>query len=632
MLSLLGAFLVFEIMADQNPQAPQAVNLQQIENLLQAIVTEQTEQRNQINALGQAVQVSGQAVQGTQQATEQIVTQVVQQVEQTFQQGNQNHQDQLNQLAQNFQTEQQAQQQQIQMIAQAIQGLQTQNVTNSTGVSGQHGGGTTSPTVPGSPPHPPPGGSQAGTPLHPGAGGGVQTGGAVTNAATGSGGQGGPSQIPPFPGMANPGVNGPTPQAYNIGGNSGVGGASTSVLSPAVAYAMQQGGVDGRALGKPSTYDPLTSKGSFTDWSDHVITTCDSSMPGVYEIMEWIVNTQPRTPLTAGNLKLGFPHIDPLLIDYAESNVFAIISTYTAGEARSLVRQAKRPHGMEAWRLLQMRFNPVTVGRQRAHLVRITNPTEGVALDKLGAEVVAWENRIADYESRPGADIISESVRMAALIHMCPSRLREHLQLNAERYNNYTDLRREVFSYLDHVLPVTSTAMDVGALGVQGCWESGSTQHYARDCPGKGKHGKNKGKGKSSGKDAYKGKGGKDAGGKKGGKGKGKAKGKSKDGKGHKGAKGQEHKPLNSISPDPRLGQIQSAYAKAAMEAYQRERNVAVAAPMVLAPPSPPAASCSPSASSSGQAAWWLDGEESFCYESIRCCPSFHCNNLPDGT
>ena len=221
---------------------------------------------------------------------------------------------------------------------------------------------------------------------------------------------------------------------------------------------------------------------------------------------------------------------------------------------------------------------------------------------------------------------------MAALIHMCPSRLREHLQLNAERYNNYTDLRREVFSYLDHVLPVTSTAMDVGALGVQGCWESGSTQHYARDCPGKGKHGKNKGKGKSSGKDAYKGKGGKDAGGKKGGKGKGKAKGKSKDGKGHKGAKGQEHKPLNSISPDPRLGQIQSAYAKAAMEAYQRERNVAVAAPMVLAPPSPPAASCSPSASSSGQAAWWLDGEESFCYESIRCCPSFHCNNLPDGT
>ena len=85
-------------------------------------------------------------------------------------------------------------------------------------------------------------------------------------------------------------------------------------------------------------------------------------MPGVYEIMEWVVNTQPRTQLNAAALKIGFPHIDPLLIDYAGSNLFSILSTYTGGEARSLVRQAKRPHGMEAWRLLQMRFNPVTVG------------------------------------------------------------------------------------------------------------------------------------------------------------------------------------------------------------------------------------------------------------------------------
>ena len=67
-------------------------------------------------------------------------------------------------------------------------------------------------------------------------------------------------------------------------------------------------------------------------------------MPGLYEIIEWVVNTQPRTPLTAGILKLGFPHIDPLLIDYAESNVFAILSTYTAGEARSLVQKAA-PYG-----------------------------------------------------------------------------------------------------------------------------------------------------------------------------------------------------------------------------------------------------------------------------------------------
>ena len=140
-------------------------------------------------------------------------------------------------------------------------------------------------------------------------------------------------------------------------------------------------------------------------------------------------------------------------------------------------------------------------------------PTEGVSLEKLGAEVVAWENRIADYESRPNADQISEAVRMAALIHMCPSRLREHLQLNAEMYTNY-----------------------VGGLSVQ---------HSAKDCPIKSQGG-TKGKGKG-GKDSGKSKWGKDSGGKKGGKSKGKNKGKSKDGKGT-GNKGKgEHKPLNSV-------------------------------------------------------------------------------------
>lgn len=124
-------------------------------------------------------------------------------------------------------------------------------------------------------------------------------------------------------------------------------------------------------------------------------------------------------------MKVTFPGIDGLLIDYAESNVYAILSTYTTGEARSLVRQARRPHGMEAWRLLQMRFNPVTLGRQRAHLIKITNSTENVPLEKLGAEIVSWENRICDFEteSRPPSDKVADSVKMAVLTAMCPNRL-----------------------------------------------------------------------------------------------------------------------------------------------------------------------------------------------------------------
>ena len=46
------------------------------------------------------------------------------------------------------------------------------------------------------------------------------------------------------------------PQIYNMNGGVGFQNAAGGAMSPAVAYAIQQGGVDNRALGKPPTYDP----------------------------------------------------------------------------------------------------------------------------------------------------------------------------------------------------------------------------------------------------------------------------------------------------------------------------------------------------------------------------------------
>ena len=154
---------------------------------------------------------------------------------------------------------------------------------------------------------------------------------------------------------------------------------------------------------------------------------------------------------------------------------------------------------MEAFRLLQCRFNPITIGRRRHHLIRITYPSEGVALDQLAAEIVAWEDRIVDFEARPGAERVSEGMKMAAVVHMCPAKLREHLELNAGRFTTCMELREEAFAYLDQVAPASQTAMDVGSLSKGGgCYVCGG-RHWARDCPrsdgkGKGKTGKGKGK------------------------------------------------------------------------------------------------------------------------------------------
>lgn len=347
---LVGTVLLLDIMADGGATAEMQA-IQAMHQMLQQMVQEQAEQRNQVNQLAAAVTASGAAVQGTQQTTEQVINEVVQQVQLTFHQENQSHQDQMNQIAQNFQTEQQQQQQQIQSIAQAVTGLHQNltNLTNLTTAGGQHGGATAS-SGPGPPPgSPPPQGCPGGgtIPVTSTASGGVTAANGVPQdpggnvGGSGSGGGVYPS-IPPMPGLAPP-IGNANPANYNIGGGNATGG-----LSPAVAYAIQQGGVDNRALGKPTTFDPNSSKVSFQDWTDHVITMCDGSMPGIYEVMEWIVNTQPRVTLDVTILKSKFPHVDGLLLDYAESNVYAILSTTLQVRRRVWsVRLADRM----AWRL-----------------------------------------------------------------------------------------------------------------------------------------------------------------------------------------------------------------------------------------------------------------------------------------
>ncbi len=117
------------------------------------------------------------------------------------------------------------------------------------------------------------------------------------------------------------GLGGGVPPVYNVGG---IGGPISSTICPAVAYAMQQGAipVDAKGLGKPLTFDPSKQDKtpSFQDWSDSMITTIDAQMPGLYDVLEWMVQTQPRSTVTKDDVKLRLPQLDPLLVEYSEHN------------------------------------------------------------------------------------------------------------------------------------------------------------------------------------------------------------------------------------------------------------------------------------------------------------------------
>ena len=101
-------------------------------------------------------------------------------------------------------------------------------------------------------------------------------------------------------------------------------------------------------------------------------------MGEMYEVLEWIVNEQPKVSLDVKALKLRFWHVDPLLLVYAESNVYATLTTCTGGKASNTGHKAE---WREAIRLLLSKF-----------------------------------------------------------ILRCPTKLQEHFQLNAVRFNNELEL------------------------------------------------------------------------------------------------------------------------------------------------------------------------------------------------
>eukprot|EP00435_Cladocopium_sp_Y103_P065922 s364_g28.t1 len=518
--------------AQQPGVPPPGVNeFQQMMAMLQQVAQAQQQQQTHLETLQHAIGTTAQGVGLTQQVTEGVVTEVVQQVQASMQQRQQETQDQLQQVMSA-----------VQGLNQRIDQVQLQSAA-SMPVAGTVPASAHVPQqmpLPGSPSSPVP---PQGSPTH-----------------------GQPAFFANHPGM---------------GQLPGVGGAGINV-NPAIAYALQQGGVDSKVLAKPTVYDPVKHAGyaAFNDWADHIITCLDAQIPGTWEILEYIKDNQPSTMMSLDDLNLHFPNIDRATLEYSNSNLYAVLITYTLNEARNIVRQARRPNGYEAWKMLHKRFNPVTIGRQRAGLTSIANPTSNVPLAQLSGEIIAWEAKITEFESRPGAEKISESIRMAAMVSMCPTKLKDHLQLNAQRFKSYLELREEIFMYLDNTQSVSSTAMDVGSLQKgSGCYVCGGP-HLARDCPKKsqkggagfGKGGKDKGKGKSFSKDKGKGKKGAGAGvGKNGAKGKGKSvcsncgkTGHSRDQCWHL----QQAKPLNSI--DPRLSQLQSEYAKRAVEEFQR--------------------------------------------------------------
>ena len=184
--------------------------------------------------------------------------------------------------------------------------------------------------------------------------------------------------------------------------------------------------------------------------------------------------------------------------------------------------------GLEAWRRLHKRWDPLTTGRARGLLREILSPGRAKLVELQGA-VERLEDLMRRYTQRRDArngqrHTLAEDIRMAALEALLPEELERHCQLQRSRLDTYQKLREEVVLHAEATGYVASwckfrrlerTEMILLMLKVRSakssgqsntqkiqgqCWNCGKTGHQSKDCRERSQQQQNQGQTNSSGK------------------------------------------------------------------------------------------------------------------------------------
>ena len=320
--------------------------------------------------------------------------------------------------------------------------------------------------------------------------------------------------------------------------------------------------VDIKGIGKPEIFKNEQSK--FTGWVRKIENFIVSIFGEEFrEVLEWALgHEQAITKSDWDNVYgAGGDEIDRVEnLEHKISQVYQALMSLTEEETQDLVIGAGSGNGLEAWRKINRRWDPIIAGRRNALLKAIIGPTRAKIGDLI-SRWEKWEEQIRRFEKSKDADgcteKLSNSVKMTAFQALLPENLENHLVLNRKRINTYEEQKEEINMILDNQLgssmrpPGTGggTPMDLDAFtkGGKGKGKDGFqgnrnwNNHRKGGNQGRGWKGGGKGKGQggnpwyqqgqgNQGKDGNRGKGkgrekGKDKGKAKGGKGKGKDKG-----------------------------------------------------------------------------------------------------------
>ena len=173
--------------------------------------------------------------------------------------------------------------------------------------------------------------------------------------------------------------------------------------------------------------------------------------PGTRDVLTWAVERESAT-VTEANAATGV--VMPLdTLRMLADQLYTVLMTLVEGESFDIHVGSGSGEGLEAWRRLHKRWDPLTTGRARGLLREILSPGRAKLVLLQGA-VERLEDLMGRYTQRRDArngqrHTLAEDIRMAALEALLPKELERHCQLQRSRLDTYQKLREEVVLYAE---------------------------------------------------------------------------------------------------------------------------------------------------------------------------------------
>ena len=260
---------------------------------------------------------------------------------------------------------------------------------------------------------------------------------------------------------------------------------------------------DAKRLSKSLLFN--NNKQDFVKWSRETANYMNSVHKGLKTVLACAVDEEEVLDWK----KFKESHFDEDEAELEEMNeqVYQCLKNLTEGESFDMVLSAGEGQGLEAWRRLNRRWDPIATGCSEKLWESIQSLGKS-RVEDLMSLIERLEDLLRRYLIRRKTEgdvaVLDEDTKMASLESLLPKEMEQHVQLNKAKLTNYFLLRAEIMKEIKRYKP-PEDGSEVGLEVMETDNKSrGKGQGYWTKGTGKGKGSKGKGKGKEV-KGKYKG-------------------------------------------------------------------------------------------------------------------------------